>query len=282
MDWDDLRVFITAVRAGSYTAAAPQLNMNRTTVGRRIGALEAALGTALFRDTPFGFEPTQTGRLLLDTAEKMEAEVGAFSRLMGINDVAWAPLRIAGSAGIAAEFLAEIAAFGEADGNLPLELTGAVDAIEAVTHRRADLAIALVRSAPRRLTGTRIATLSQALYGRRGGGSRQPIGWGSEVELSLPRHWTAANILDDPRASRFNSWTTLRQAVRDGVGTAWLWCFAADADPALERIEAPDPRFDTGLWLLNRADTPQTAGAVALSRSLAQAISARISSVHMV
>jgi DNA-binding transcriptional LysR family regulator len=282
MNWDDLRVFITAVRAGSYTAAGPQLNMNRTTVGRRVSALEAALGTSLFRDTPYGFEPTQTGQLLLAAAERMEAEVSALSGQIGIAEPDRAPLRIAGSAGIAAEFLSEIAAFRDANGDMPLELTGAIDAIEAVTHRRADLAIALVRAAPRRLAGIRVATLSQAPYARRGGGSRQAIGWGSEVELTLPRHWTAANILDDPRASRFNSWVAIRQAVRDGLGSAWLWRFAADADAALERIGPPDARYDTGLWLLHRADTPQTAEAAALTQSLAKALTARLSDSQIV
>lgn len=278
MTWDDLRVFITAVRTGSYTAAGPQLNMNRTTVGRRLAAIEAALGTPVFRDTPFGFEPTETGQLLLATAERMEAEMEAFSRRLALSEHNPSPLRIAGSAGIAAEFLGEIAAFRAAHGDLPLELTGAVDAIDAVTHRRADLAIALVRAAPRRLAGRHVATLSQALYARRGGCARQALGWGSEVEQSLPRHWTAANMPDDARTSRFNDWAALRQAVRDGLGSAWLWCFAADIDPELEQIAPPDPRYDTGLWLLHRADTPQTAGAAALTDALEQAIAARVAS----
>lgn len=276
MNWNDLRVFITAVRTGSYTAAGPLLNMDRTTVGRRIAVLEKALGASLFSDTTFGPEPTRTGRLLLATAARLEAEIELLADQLELNEDIPPPLRIAGSAGMAVEFLSEVAAFHAGHGELPVELTGAVDAIEAVTHRRADLAVALVRAAPRRLAGIQVATLSQALYARRGGGARQPLGWGSEVEQSLPRHWTAANMPDDPRASRFNDWTALRQAVRDGLGSAWLWCFAADADPELERIAPPDPRYDTGLWLLHRADTPQTAGAAALTQTLARAITARL------
>lgn len=277
MNWDDLRVFITAVRAGSYTAAGPRLNMNRTTVGRRINALEAALGLSLFRDTPFGPEPTEAGRKLLAAAERMEAEVAALSRQFGVVPVDTAPIRIAGSVGISAEFMPEIAAFCAGSSDIALELTGAIDPIEAVTYRRADLAVALVRAPPRRLAGVQVASLSQALYTRRGGGgSRQPLGWGSDVELALPRHWTAANLPDDQPASRFNTWTELRQAVRDGLGTAWLWCFAADPDEGLERIAPPDTRYDTALWLLHRADTPQTAQAALLTRSLADGMARRI------
>ena len=46
MEWDDLRIFLAAVRAGSYSAAAPRLGINRTTVGRRVTVLEEARDAA--------------------------------------------------------------------------------------------------------------------------------------------------------------------------------------------------------------------------------------------
>ncbi len=59
MEWDDLKVFLAAVRTGSYTAAGRLLGINRTTVGRRIDALENALGVSLFQYTPNGPVPTR-------------------------------------------------------------------------------------------------------------------------------------------------------------------------------------------------------------------------------
>jgi DNA-binding transcriptional LysR family regulator len=276
MDWDDLRVFLTAVRAGSYTAAGQQLNINRTTVGRRITGLEEKLDVILFRETPSGPEPTPKGALLLAAAARMESHVAALMRALGEGDGDATPIRIASSAGIATEFMADIAGHARDHGGLCIELTNAADPIEAVTQRRADLAIALVRAVPRRLAGVRIGPVSQALYARRGG-ARTPLGWGAEAELALPHHWVSANAPPQGGGtSRFNSFPALRQAVLDGLGSAWLWCFAADAEPALEQLAPPDPRYDSSLWLLHRADTTQSAAATALTRFLGAAVAKRI------
>src|SRR5215470_14276492 len=75
LDWDDLKFFITAVRAGNYSNAAKRLKVNRTTVGRRVNLLEARLGIALFEQTPTGYRPTQAGRMVLEAAERMEREI---------------------------------------------------------------------------------------------------------------------------------------------------------------------------------------------------------------
>ncbi|NLH82737.1 MAG: LysR family transcriptional regulator, partial [Phyllobacteriaceae bacterium] len=47
-DWDDLRVFLALVRAGSLSAAARALGVEHTTVARRIEGLERDLGVTLF------------------------------------------------------------------------------------------------------------------------------------------------------------------------------------------------------------------------------------------
>ena len=48
MDWDDLRFFLAVASAGSLSAAARALNVNTTTVLRRIANLEQALDARLF------------------------------------------------------------------------------------------------------------------------------------------------------------------------------------------------------------------------------------------
>jgi DNA-binding transcriptional LysR family regulator len=139
-----------------------------------------------------------------------------------------------------------------------VELLGVLDPIDAVSHRRADLAIALTRTPPRRLAGVQVAMLDQAPYATRDGARDRPLGWGQEVELALPRQWTAANPVgaEDSSEARFNDWPQLKQAVLAGLGRASLWCFSADAESTLERLAEPEPRWSTGLWLLRRAAAP--------------------------
>ncbi|MCB2065622.1 MAG: LysR family transcriptional regulator [Erythrobacter sp.] len=268
MEWSDLRIFLTAVRAGSYTLAGTQLGVNRTTVGRRIDALEAALGVALFKETPFGPEPTQAGQRLLETAARMEAEATALLRALTADQPRRETIRISSSAGLAAEFLQLFDRFQQQAPATVIEVVGLPDPLEALSQRRADLAIALVRQPPRRLAGTKIATLSQARYGRRGGRQHQQLGWGREIEAAIPGQWTSANpVGDEAEASglpRFNSWDQLKQAVLHGMGEAHLWCFAADAEPMLERLAEPESRHDCPLWLLHRAKSPPSPGQRAL------------------
>lgn len=280
MEWSDLRIFLAAVRAGSYTAAGRQLGINRTTVGRRIEGLEANLGVELFHETPRGPAPTLAGQRLLAAATAIESEVDALLDAMRQDERPSAPIRIASSAGIASEFLGDLQQFQLAEPSIAIELLGELDPVDAVTHRRADLGIAILRTPPRRLHGVQVAQLSQAPFGLRGRVTDRPLGWGHEVDSALPGQWTSANpsgeMAEAAGNPSFNNWPQLKQAVLAGFGTASLWCFAADAEPTLERLAAPDPRFDYPLWLLHRAKTPPSQALRRLMAFLDQRLSARL------
>jgi len=282
MEWSDLEVFLSAVRTGSYTAAGRQLNVNRTTVGRRIDALEKALGLALFEEGPLGPSPTRAGLRLLATAESIEREVAALRHDLAAAGRREGPIRIAGSAGIAAEFIPELLTFRLAHPNVAIELLGELDPLDAVTHRRADLAVALVQTPPLRLAGVQVASLAQAPYARRGIAANMPqLGWGYEIDAALPGgHWSAANpageAAETAGLATFNSWPQLKQAVLAGFGSAVLWCFAGDAESSLVRLSEPDPRLDCPLWLLHRAKAPPGPGLTALIRFLHHALAARL------
>ncbi len=71
-DWNDLRIFLGVAREGSTLAASKKLNINQTTVGRRIHALETALGLSLFERTTRGYALTAQGSALFDVAAGME------------------------------------------------------------------------------------------------------------------------------------------------------------------------------------------------------------------
>ena len=71
-DWNDLRIFLAIARHGSALAAARALNLNQTTVTRRVGALELALGASLFLRGPRGSILTERGEALLPQAEAVE------------------------------------------------------------------------------------------------------------------------------------------------------------------------------------------------------------------
>ena len=64
-DWNGLKIVLAIHRAGSLKAAAAALKVDQSTVGRRLSAIEAELGTILFIRDNHGFEATDAGRKVI-------------------------------------------------------------------------------------------------------------------------------------------------------------------------------------------------------------------------
>lgn len=71
-DWDDIRIFITAARAGSLSLAGQRLGIDAATVGRRLARLETALKATLVVRSPSGLTLTAAGSQLLETTHAAE------------------------------------------------------------------------------------------------------------------------------------------------------------------------------------------------------------------
>ena len=72
MDWDNLQVFLTIARTGRVSAAARRLEVEHTTVSRRLEVLEKELGVPLFYRTTTGYLLTPHGKNVVASAETME------------------------------------------------------------------------------------------------------------------------------------------------------------------------------------------------------------------
>jgi len=62
----DITAFVTAVKAGSFTAAADTLGVTRSAIGKGIVRLEAALGVRLLNRTTRTLSPTDEGQLVFE------------------------------------------------------------------------------------------------------------------------------------------------------------------------------------------------------------------------
>jgi DNA-binding transcriptional LysR family regulator len=86
MEWSDLRIFLAIAREGTLGAAARKTGQTQPTMGRRLQALEQALGHQLFQRTKDGFVLTDEGSAVLSHAERMEEEALAFERQLSGQD----------------------------------------------------------------------------------------------------------------------------------------------------------------------------------------------------
>ncbi|MEP1766767.1 MAG: LysR family transcriptional regulator [Sulfitobacter sp.] len=80
LGWDDLRYFLALSRAGSLMGAARMLDVEHSTVSRRISGLEDVLGVRLFDRLPRGWRATSEGEHLIARVEAVENEVAALTR----------------------------------------------------------------------------------------------------------------------------------------------------------------------------------------------------------
>lgn len=87
-EWTDLRFFLELARAGTLSGASRRLEVEHTTVARRIDRLEIQLGTTLFDRSREGYELTEMGQALLPHAEAMESAALAATEQLGGTEVA--------------------------------------------------------------------------------------------------------------------------------------------------------------------------------------------------
>jgi len=76
LNLNDFRFFVQAVDSGGFTAAGRRLGVPKTTVSKRVAALESGLGVRLIHRTSRSFTLTETGREFYDHARAamIEAE----------------------------------------------------------------------------------------------------------------------------------------------------------------------------------------------------------------
>lgn len=82
MQLDDLRIFISTVEAGSFTAAADKLSLSKQFVSRRMAALEAALHVRLLNRNTRKLAVTESGQAFYRHAQRILAEVAQAEEAM--------------------------------------------------------------------------------------------------------------------------------------------------------------------------------------------------------
>jgi DNA-binding transcriptional LysR family regulator len=83
MDLNALRVFAKVAQAGSFTRAAALLDLPKSTVSRRVAALERRLGARLIQRTTRRMTLTEAGRACYAHCERALAEAEAAERAVG-------------------------------------------------------------------------------------------------------------------------------------------------------------------------------------------------------
>ncbi len=161
LDWDDLRFFLALSRHGSLSAAARELRVAQSTVGRRLASLEASLGVRLLNRTPDGYAPTQAGESVCAYAECLEAETMSLERDVGGRDASMVGLvRMTCAETVATHVLAPLlASLQIQEPEIMIELIPNPREL-SLSKREADIAVRLKQPDQHDLVVRRIGTIA--------------------------------------------------------------------------------------------------------------------------
>ena len=165
LDWDDLRFFLSVQRHGSLSAAARELDVAQSTVGRRLASLETSLGVRLLDRTPEGYVLTPAGHDVRDKAHWLEVEARALERSVGGQDTRVSGLvRVVCAEAMAAHILApSLAAFHGQNADVLVELIPHTLDL-SLAMRDAELSVRLTQPNQHDLVIRRIGSMAFGLY----------------------------------------------------------------------------------------------------------------------
>jgi DNA-binding transcriptional LysR family regulator len=265
--WDDFRLIKAIADARSLPAAATLLGLNHSTVFRRLGQIEDALGIKLFERHRTGYTLTTLGEEMVTLAQRVDEEINAFTRKVAGQELLPAgELRVTTNDSLLVHLLTPLfAQFREHYPDIRIDVVLANQALN-LSKRDADVAIRATDDPPENLVGRRAATIAWALYGRR---IDFPRLHDIDQDQLFERIWVCLgdnfgalkvvkfvhqHVPPEHIGYKLNTVLGLAEAIEQGLGIGHLPCFIGDTRPGLVRLAPPHHNFSTDLWLLTHSD----------------------------
>jgi len=269
LSWDDFRLVKAIADAHSLVGAAEDLDLNHSTIFRRLGAVEETIGARLFERSRAGYQPTAAGEEMVELATKMSDSIIEFERRVAGRDVKPSgELRITTVDTIAVYLLPPILVrFRALNPGVSIDLILSPQALN-LSRRDADVAIRATNEPPETLIGRRIGPIRWAIYcsaemaqalGPKLIEEAPWIGFGETFGLTSAKRWVEKNIPTRRQVCRVNSVVGMAEAITLGGGAGVLPCFVGDAKSALKRQGEPLGELDVDLWLLAHPDMRHSA-----------------------
>lgn len=163
MNLKEVLVFAQVVRSGSFTAAARELGMQKSSASRRVSDLEERLGVRLLQRTTRTLQLTDEGRIYYEHCQRALAELDeAEEALAGLHATPRGVLRV--TAPLSFGFLGgHIGAFLQKYPEVRIELV-CTDRLVDLVEERYDVAIRAGRLPDTSLIARRLGDLPRHLY----------------------------------------------------------------------------------------------------------------------
>lgn len=257
--WDDWQIFLATAQARSMSRSARAMNLDPSTVSRRLAALEERLGQTLFLRSRRGLELTPAAARLLPVIARAGAALEEAERM-----VSWSSgpprgtVRIATFEPLANYMLVPaLPSLAARHPHVQIELLPD-EALADLAARECDVALRLVPPGDSELiakavdSGPLRAYVSSRKRRRSAGTSPADVRWigWDDARSSQPEHrWMAAHRV--PVVFKSSRATTMIEAALAGLGAVLLPSRFGDRIAGLERIEVDRlPSERVTLWLV--------------------------------
>ncbi|QXI36313.1 LysR family transcriptional regulator [Pseudomonas xantholysinigenes] len=272
MNWDDARMLLALSREQTLRRAARLLRVDQATVGRRVAALEADLGSTLFLRTPAGYQLTAIGEVAVEMAQKMEhAALELARRTRGADNEEAGEVRIATTDSLAHEFV--IPALRELRQSHPevrVVLSGSSDIVN-LSQRETDIAIRNQRPESPDLVLRKLASWQMGLFAaedylQRHGLPQDGSFAGHDLVVYEPywRGQAQPTLVDVPIGEgrvvmAANASMLLRRAIHEGLGIGEIPLELGQRD-GLRRVWPQRTRAQPyEVWMVTHQDLRHTA-----------------------
>jgi|TARA_B110000902_G_scaffold258983_1_gene329589 DNA-binding transcriptional LysR family regulator len=259
--WDDLRTILMLVRHGSLAGAADALDINYTTVARRVRRAESALNQLLFERLPDGYRPTEAAHLIAEHAEKMEnAEHGLMRQLEGASTELSGVLKITAPHVLVANFLSPVIdEFITTYPRVDLRVLATTELLD-LSRLEADLAIRISRNPGDTLMGVRLMRQDTASFANHEVARRiqsdptAMIDWlVYESHPNLPKA-ISPQFPNNRARLRLDDIVAMIGAAQAGLGIVRMPLFLGRASAGLVQVPVLPPQPYADIWVVGHPD----------------------------
>lgn len=287
---DDLRYLLAVARAGRMVAAAALLDVDHTTVKRRIDRLEAALGVRLLDRGADGWELTEIGRDVAERAGGLEQVVEqVVAAASGNDDAVRGTVRVVAPDGFGSLFVAPaLARVQQAHPGIVVELVTSTRPL-SLRGSGFDIAVTVGSSAASRLRSEVLAPYSLRLYASpRYLAAHAPITTFADLEnhslvfyvdaLLTVHELDLAPVLNGMRVG-FGSTNVFAQleATRAGAGVGLLHAFMGERDPGLVPVLPKEVDFRLQFSIATRRDSASVDAVAVVEKAIRAEVKERAS-----
>lgn len=168
MNWDDLKIFLDVTRQQKLEGAASHLQIDATTISRRIKRLEQDLGITLFERTRRGHILTPAGERLASQVEAMESVSLDIRSETASEQSAAGRIRLGATEGLGSAVIAPaLKQFRETHPKIDVDLIS-LSGFVSVPKRQADMSVLLTRPGAGRLRVRKLTDYTLRLYASAG------------------------------------------------------------------------------------------------------------------